>query len=74
MDNQIPTERLWCSVADWVRLSGDAERRVRQQISDGELKAVREGKRILIDVEAAKARKQQLPSAARRLSPTARGR
>ena len=60
---QASDKRLWGSVADWVAMSGDSERRVRDQIASGELRAVKEGKRISIDLEHARARKQRLPSA-----------
>jgi hypothetical protein len=59
----------WVSVAQWVTIGGDAERRVRQQIADGELRTVREGKRVMIDLAHAEARKRKLPSAARAKSP-----
>ena len=55
---------LYVSVSDWVTVSGDSENHVRRQIAAGTLPAVRDGKKVQIDYEAALKRKRDLPSAA----------
>jgi excisionase family DNA binding protein len=50
LDEVTPLPRL-ASIKDWCRVSGMGRTTVYQRIASGELKAVKLGARVLIDVE-----------------------
>jgi excisionase family DNA binding protein len=63
VDHEVTPLPRFASIRDWCRISGMGRTTVYQRIASGELRAVKLGTRVLIDVESGLAWLSSLPAA-----------
>lgn len=63
MDHEVSPLPQFATLRDWCRISGMGRTTVYQRLASGELRAVKLGTRVLVDVEAGLAWIASLPAA-----------